>query len=175
MANTKSTEQKTERTRTTQTIDTTETAEKKNSLLPNKPWIPESQRLTNREALEILLQKEAARKEKIDKNVPVSDRTLSQEQSVRNAIQSLESGVHRVYSTSREEEQAFLSSIVSSGGGNLSKKSLQGVLNCYRPASVEEAKGVFQDEYTKGLVSEKDLEDIVEVVTAKRAEKGLRT
>ena len=39
--------------------------EPRNTLLPSKPWIPEKQRLTNREALDILEQKRAERGAKI--------------------------------------------------------------------------------------------------------------
>lgn len=40
---------------------TTSKSVPKNDLLPNKPWIPEKQRWTNREALEVFQQKRAER------------------------------------------------------------------------------------------------------------------
>lgn len=45
--------------------------EPRNTILPSKPWIPEKQRLTNREALEIIEQKRAERAEKVAEGTSV--------------------------------------------------------------------------------------------------------
>ena len=93
--------------------------------------------------------------------IPVSILSQAQEDSIDLWVESLTSGCHRVYSESREEEEAFVQAIKNAVPGvELEKVSLLD-------------RQFFIQEYQDGRVTDEDVKRIVAVVKQKRAEKGI--
>lgn len=106
--------------------------------------------------------------------IPVSILSQAQEDSIDLWVESLTSGCHRVYSESREEEEAFVQAIKNAVPGvELEKVSLLDIVNYYRPKSLVEGRQFFIQEYQDGRVTDEDVKRIVAVVKQKRAEKGI--
>ena len=98
----------------------------------------------------------------------------SQEESVGLWIKSLTTGCHRVYTETREEEEAFYQAIKDAVPGvELEKVSILDIVNYYRPKSLVEGRQFFIQEYRDGRIRDADVERIVAVVKQKRAEKGI--
>jgi hypothetical protein len=106
--------------------------------------------------------------------IPVSNLSRAQEDSIDLWVKSLTSGCHRVYSQSREEEEAFVQVIKDAVPGvELEKVSLLDIVNYFRPKSLIEGRQFFIQEYQDGRITDEDVKRIVAVVKQKRAEKGI--
>lgn len=105
----------------------------------------------------------------------VSNLSEEQAETVDLVIQSLTVGTHRVYSESKEEEQALLQSIREACGDDveLEKVSLQDILNYYRPKGQSEGENFFLKELHEGKITSEAVDRIVAVIKEKRAQKGI--
>ena len=139
---------------------------RRNNLLPEeKKWIPETQELTNREALEILQRYENDRQARIDRGERVAPRRTKQNNSLQRVLYSLTSGVHKVHYESAAEEREFCERIkgcVEGGREGLSKDSLRDVLNVCRPKCMAEGLSFFDEELRTGKIL---VEDVARIVT----------